>query len=150
MWSMGSQKVGHNWATELKWTSGHPWFTPDLNEKLTYLSLAFDLKFTLSYDKKIFIYSYFAKTLLKNKNGYLIWSYIFLNLIKWAYNFSLLFQHIISFLNMKYFWHSWMNPSYLYYIIFMYYRIWFVNILFKISSLLLVYSFHLRQLDKFW
>ena len=47
------------------------------------MSLAFDLKFILSYDKKIFIYSYFAKILLKkNKNGYLIWSHTFLNLIK--------------------------------------------------------------------
>ena len=111
------------------------------------MSLAFDLKFILSYDKKIFIYSYFAKILFKkDKNGYLIWSHIFLSVIKWAYNSSLLFYHIIRFLNMKYFWHSWMNPSYLY-IIFMYYQIWFVNISFKISSLLLVYSFHLKHLS---
>ena len=47
------------------------------------MSLAFDLKFILSYDKKIFIYSYFAKILFKkDKNGYLIWSHIFLSVIK--------------------------------------------------------------------
>ena len=53
-------------TTELNWTSGHPLFAPDLNEKLTYLmSLVFELKFILSYDKKTFIYSYYAKILLK-------------------------------------------------------------------------------------
>ena len=31
------------------------------------MSLAFDLKFILSYDKKTFIYSYFATILLKKK-----------------------------------------------------------------------------------